>query len=62
MANAAATNSASGALQALVAMEANKRFLRKLLGLTIQLDLPPHLMMLLQDLDTVERDRRSKAA
>ena len=62
MANAAATNSASGALQALVAMEANKRFLRKLLGLTIQPGLPPHLIMLLQDLDTAERDRRSKAA
>jgi hypothetical protein len=54
MTNAAAMKSASGAMRSLVAMEANKRSLRKLLELTIQPDLPPHLMRLLQDLDTAE--------
>jgi hypothetical protein len=48
-------------LRSLVAMEANKRSLRKLLGLTIQPDLPPHLMRLLQDLDTADRDRRRES-
>ena len=54
MANAAAMKSASAALGSLITMEANRRSLRKLLGLTIQPDLPPHLMGLLQDLDMAE--------
>ena len=58
MTNAAAMKSASAALGSLITMEANQRSLRRLLGLTIQPDLPPHLMRLLQDLDTAERDRR----
>jgi hypothetical protein len=33
--------SASSALGSLITMEANQRSLRKLLGLTIQTDLPP---------------------
>ena len=57
MANTATINSAAGALRSVVAMEGNKRSLRKLLGLTVQPDLPPHLMRLLQDLDTAGRVR-----
>ena len=69
MTDAAPMKSASGALRSLITMEANQRSLRKFLGLTIQPDLPPHLMELLQDLDSAEssrhgrkrrRDRRSK--
>jgi hypothetical protein len=58
MANAAAMKSASSALRSLITTEANHKCLRKMLGLTIQPDLPPHLMKLVQDLDTAERDRR----
>ena len=54
MANAAAMKSGSAALGSLITMEANQRSLRRLLGLTIQPDLPPHLMRLLQDLDMAE--------
>lgn len=60
MTDAAAMKSASGAMRSLVAMEANKRSLRNLLGLTIQPDLPPHLMRLLQDLDTAEPSRHGR--
>jgi hypothetical protein len=63
MADAAAMKSASGAMRSLITMEANKRSLRKLLGLTIHPDLPPHLMKLVQDLDTIEasEDRRRES-
>jgi hypothetical protein len=61
MADAAGERSVSGALRSLVTTEANHRYLRKLLGLTIQPDLPPNLMKLLKDLDAAEPSRRQQA-
>ena len=66
MAHAAGERSVSSVFRSLMMTGANRQYLRKLLGLTIQPDLPPHLRKLLKDLDvagasrgTASRDRRS---
>jgi hypothetical protein len=60
MANAAGEKSVSGALRSLATTKANRQYLRNLLGLTIQPDLPPNLMKLLKDLDAAEASRRQQ--
>jgi hypothetical protein len=45
--------------RSLIMTGANRAYLRKLLGLTIQPDLPPNLRQLLKDLDVAEASRGS---